>query len=64
MGRIKCCYKCTKRKIGCHSVCKEYTNEKEKFDEANRLIREEKEKYYGIYGNHIYNGPTVRRDKK
>ena len=29
---IRCCYGCDKRYVGCHSVCKDYINEKKSYD--------------------------------
>lgn len=43
---IHCCYKCTERNIGCHSVCEKYISEKEagfvKGYEAYREYRADK----------------------
>lgn len=38
--RIKCCYKCEERKIGCHSVCEKYISERR----AVALVSEERVK--------------------
>lgn len=36
------CYKCRKRKIGCHATCEEYIKFKELLDEHNTIMRKEK----------------------
>ena len=38
--KIRCCYGCEERKVGCHSTCERYLKEKEELDS----IREEKYK--------------------
>ena len=40
---IKCCKNCTKRCIGCHSVCEEYIAEKEALEVKKQLIRKKKQ---------------------
>ena len=37
------CYKCQKRKIGCHAIYEEYAKFKELLDEHNSIMRREKE---------------------
>ena len=39
MAIIKCCRYCEKRYVGCHSVCKEYLQEKTKW-EAQKAAKE------------------------
>lgn len=39
MAIIKCCRHCEKRCVGCHSVCKEYLQEKTKW-EAQKIAKE------------------------
>lgn len=34
-GRITCCKDCQKRFVGCHSSCKEYLEQKAKWDKMN-----------------------------
>ena len=36
------CKDCEKRNPGCHSICRDYISYKEKLDELNRKIKEEK----------------------
>ena len=36
------CKDCSKRKVGCHSVCKDYITEKEQRDRQSKIIRQAK----------------------
>lgn len=36
---IKCCYKCEKRKLGCHSKCGQYKREKLESDALRDTIQ-------------------------
>lgn len=40
IGVFMVCKNCNKRKIGCHSVCKEYIAEKEQIDRRNEIIKQ------------------------
>lgn len=41
---IRCCKDCVppKRHVGCHSECKEYKDEKERFEAEKRWLKENK----------------------
>lgn len=38
---IKCCYKCEKRKLGCHSKCEQYNREKLESDALRHTIQQD-----------------------
>lgn len=42
---IKCCLGCGERKIGCHSICKKYTKEKEEHNKLMAVVRLENRTY-------------------
>ena len=42
MSNIRCCYGCEDRKVGCHSECERYINEKKIYDEKRELVQAEK----------------------
>lgn len=37
MNLYQCCYKCEKRKLGCHGTCTDYKNDRAKNDEINDI---------------------------
>lgn len=41
--KIKCCYKCEGRYVGCHSKCEKYKNEREKLDNVKAKFKRERE---------------------
>lgn len=50
-GRIKCCYKCEKRHVGCHGSCEDYLRERKALDEFNeeqRKIKQVRQSYNEI----------------
>ena len=55
------CYKCKKRKVGCHSKCTEYIEWKEKRKEENESIQKERS-IDAIIRAHI--SETVEWEKK
>ncbi|MGJ0847446.1 hypothetical protein ACR77J_12215 [Tissierella praeacuta] len=52
----KPCYGCQKRKVGCHSNCKDYFNHKKKL-EGNKALQESNREY----GDYLYH--AVKRMK-
>ena len=49
---IRCCNKCTKRALGCHSHCKDYNDERNILDERNKKIRNKKVLEYDFIAYH------------
>ena len=46
MNSITSCYKCPKRKVGCHASCPDRAKDIEENAKRNALIRKEKEARY------------------
>lgn len=46
-----CCYKCTKRVVGCHSTCSEYIETRKKFEAERNIVYEKRneERRYSAY---------------
>ena len=61
MIRVKCCYECTKRTVGCHSTCEEYKAAKEAIAKENELIKKRKDEYYGPHGKYKHDDSLRRR---
>lgn len=53
MNRITSCYKCPKRKIGCHATCSDYAEGVAENEKRNALIRKEKEARYDVSFNRV-----------
>lgn len=53
MSLITCCYKCPKRKVGCHASCLEYAEGVAANAKRNALIRQEKEARYDVSFNRV-----------
>lgn len=47
MNMSKCCYMCTDRHLGCHSICSKYIEAKAESEERKEKERKEKERLYG-----------------
>ena len=46
MNRITSCYKCPKRKVGCHASCPDRAKDVAENAKRNALIRQEKDARY------------------
>lgn len=51
MVKIKCCYKCEKRSLGCHANCDTYKSERKMLDDYNENVRKIKEEENAVISN-------------
>lgn len=47
--KITVCKDCVRRHVGCHTTCKEYIEEKSKFEERKKLIQNENRGRYELF---------------
>ena len=45
-AKIKCCWHCREREVGCHSYCERYSEERKEQDRYNDLVNAEKRKSF------------------
>ena len=64
--KIKCCKDCIapKRYPGCHSVCPEYTHEKELWEKERNAIRDERMICNGLYEQRSRGVRKAQRHKR
>lgn len=53
MNRITSCYKCPKRKVGCHASCPDHANDIVENAKRNALMRKEKVARYDVSLNRV-----------
>lgn len=48
-GRVKCCYMCEDREVGCHSTCSRYIEEKQLAAEEKAAVEKKKRELRSLY---------------
>ena len=51
--KIKCCYECTERALGCHATCEKYIAERKALDEEKQEKRNRQEKRNMIWETYL-----------
>lgn len=61
MANFECCYKCTKRHVGCHSDCEEYLATKKAYDEKKAILDKEKANHNSVVAYEISRASRINR---
>lgn len=61
MKKIKCCYNCDTRHLGCHAVCEEYIRERAELDKEREAVTAESMKVNAIEGCEVARSRRARK---
>jgi len=63
-GKIRCCYQCGERRVGCHGTCERYLAERKAADDELERREIVRQGMYGVIDSRINNRAFRRNNAK